>query len=92
MNSLWVMLGRTEIGTDLWVDLAEPYHWAIQGQTRSGKSKFVALILAKVAPSVDRGVTVVAGTDPSALLLAPFARTSPKGWIATGTSEPHRYL
>ncbi len=86
------MLGRTEIGTDLWVDLAEPYHWAIQGQTRSGKSKFVSLILAKVAPFVDRRVTVLAGTDLSALLLAPFARVSPEGWIATGSTAPDRHL
>lgn len=65
-------------GGDLWVDLADPVHIACQGQTRSGKSVLSYTLLGGLlaySPAL-----VVAGVDPTAILLSPFAGSPGEEW------------
>ena len=79
-----VRLGRVEAGSTLSLDLGRPWHWAVQGGTRSGKSVLLYRLLAGVAgwPAV-----VVGGLDPSQLLLAPWRNTSHPEWRAMGAVD-----
>lgn len=62
-------LGTYSTGEDAWVDLAESISWAIQGQTRSGKSVSTYVLLSALAHRLD---CLVAGLDPSGILLHAF--------------------
>ncbi len=79
-----VVVGRGEDGADVVVDLADPWHLATQGATRSGKSALTYTLLGAVAARAD---VLVCGVDPSGILLGPFAAGRGGGWIATGTTD-----
>lgn len=79
-----VILGRGEDGTDVLVDVADPWHVAIQGATRSGKSALSYTLLGALAHRAD---VLVCGVDPSGILLGPWLHGRGAGWIATGTAD-----
>lgn len=79
-----VVLGRTEAGTDLVLDLAASWHTAIQGMSRSGKSVLTYLALAGVAHRPD---VVVCGLDPTGILLNPWRDHPGQQYRALGTSD-----
>ncbi|MFZ1382766.1 MAG: FtsK/SpoIIIE domain-containing protein, partial [Scrofimicrobium sp.] len=78
-----VVLGITEDGNDLILDLADQAHYGIQGQTRSGKSVLTYVWLSRV--SQEPTVRVV-GCDPTGVLLGPFSEKL-EPWIALGTKN-----
>lgn len=65
-----VVVGRTEDGADLVPDIASPWHIAIQGMTRSGKSVFCYGFLGGLAAFSN---VVVTGVDPTGILLNPWS-------------------
>lgn len=77
-----VLIGRDENGPDLRVSLVDSGHGIIQGQTGSGKSMFCYSLLGQLPDAPD---VIVAGSDPSGLLLGPWAAREPS-WVASGTS------
>lgn len=77
-----VVYGVSEHGRVLSAPLDRLTHGCFQGETRSGKSGFGYSLLAQLAQRPD---VVVAGVDPSSLLLRPFG---PSPWRATGTVDP----
>ena len=79
-----VVLGRGEDGTDVLVDVADPWHLAVQGATRSGKSALSYTLLGSLAHRAD---VLVCGVDPSGILLGPWLHGRGAGWIATGTAD-----
>lgn len=79
-----IRLGRVEDGTDLVLDLTSPWHLAIQGMSRSGKSTVMYDLLAVLAPV--RAVTV-AGVDPTGILLYPWRDHPNSGWRSIGTRD-----
>ena len=87
-DSVVLMLGMTEDGRHLWTTLREQAHLIVQGQTRSGKSRWSYSILAQVAAAPG---LVIAGTDITSLLLRPFVGTRHAQWQATG-SDVHGHL
>lgn len=89
-----VVLGRSERApdeaADLILDLArDATHIAVQGQTRSGKSVFAYAMLTQLAACDS---VIIAGADPSGILLAPFVGTRHEPWQALGTRNPERVL
>lgn len=64
-----LVVGRTQQGHDLVVDLSDAWHIAVQGQTRSGKSVWTYLLLSQVAAMRN---ALVAGIDPTGILFAPL--------------------
>ena len=77
-------LGVTEAGHDLVIDLADATHWAIQGMTRSGKSVLTYVLLAQLAARDD---VVVAGLDPTGVLLGPWEGKPRSELRHLGTSD-----
>jgi len=77
-----VVLGVDEHGQDFTLDPYATPHAAIQGATRSGKSSTCYTLLAALAHRPD---VVVAGVDPSGILLDPFTGGRGSPYIATGT-------
>lgn len=83
-----LVVGRTSEGADFALDLlGNPYHLALQGQTRSGKSVALYAILAQSVPSVQAGHVVIGGCDPPGLLLAPWSDYAGAEFRATGTGD-----
>lgn len=79
-----LVVGADETGLPVLLKLSETAHVIVQGSTRSGKSTALYGLLSQVARASD---VVVTGSDPSGLLLAPWAqRTSIP--IALGTADP----
>lgn len=76
-----VVYGVSEYGRVLSAPVDRLTHGVFQGETRSGKSGFAYSLLAQLAQRPD---VVVAGVDPSGLLLRPFG---PHPWRATGTAD-----
>lgn len=76
-----LLIGRTDAGDPLRRSLAETGHLVVQGQTTSGKSSWCYSLLGQLSEAPD---VVVAGSDPSGLLLAPWLQRRPE-WIALGT-------
>ncbi len=69
MIGFQVVVGRTERGTDLVLDVRAAWHTAIQGMTRSGKSVLTYDILS----GLSRNLAVrVVGIDPTGILLNPW--------------------
>lgn len=66
-----------------WTELA---HMVVQGTTRMGKTSFLYSLLSQYAEAPD---VVVAGSDPSGILLRPWARRQDQhaGWQAVGTTS-----
>jgi hypothetical protein len=80
-----VVIGRTRDG-DLALDLRRGSHLAIQGGTGSGKSALSYGLLSSLA---DRPEMVIAGVDPSRLLLGPWTkRTDARQEWLCATSDP----
>ena len=79
-----VVLGRGEDATEVVADPAAPWHLAIQGATRSGKSALSYTFLGALAARPD---VLVCGVDPSGILLAPWLPGRGGAWIATGTAD-----
>ncbi|WP_300016879.1 FtsK/SpoIIIE domain-containing protein [Pseudonocardia sp.] len=67
-----VLIGRGEDGRCLRVEPADLPHLAVQGATRSGKSRWLYSLLGQLAARRD---VEVAGVDPSGLTLRPFVDT-----------------
>lgn len=85
-----ITVGRAESGEMLKLDLGVmATSMAIQGQTRSGKSIFAYGVLSDLASSPD---TIIAGADPSGVLLAPFIGTRHEEWQVLGTQQPEKVL
>lgn len=76
-----VLLGQLESGDALRKSLVESTHIAVQGTNGSGKSVFCYNLLAQLTEAPD---VQVVGSDPSGLLLQPWA-TAAAGWHALGT-------
>jgi len=77
-----IVLGRDEHGNPFGFDPCATPHAALQGATRSGKSSTCYTALAAMA---HRPNVVVAGVDPSGILLTPFVAGRGPSYIATGT-------
>ncbi len=77
-----LVLGVDEHGNAFGFDPTATAHAALQGATRSGKSSTCYTVLAGLAHRLD---VVVAGVDPSGILLAPFTTGRGAPFIATGT-------
>lgn len=77
-----VTLGRDEHGRPVQVSATGTAHMAIQGATRSGKSSATYTLLAALAHRPD---VLVAGIDPTGVLLSPFTAGPGAPYIATGT-------
>lgn len=88
MNSL--LLGRDAVeGDDFTLDPDAPCHIAIQGQTRSGKSMLTYVVLSQLSRRPD---VVVAGLDPTGIVLAPF-QDGPMPELRAGGLDPiSRYV
>lgn len=83
-----ITIGRSEAGEMLKLDLATmATSIAVQGQTRSGKSVFAYSVLSDLAAASN---VIIAGVDPSSILLAPFIGTRHADWQVLGTSEPEK--
>lgn len=59
-------------------------HTAIQGQTRSGKSNLLYLMLAEIA---GRDEVLVCGLDPTGILLGPFDTPRARPYLAIGADS-----
>ena len=79
-----VVVGRAEDDTDVTVSVFQPWHIAVQGATRSGKSAFCYGLLGAYA---SHPAVLVCGLDPSGILLGPFRPGRGSAWIATGTKD-----
>lgn len=81
-----LVIGRDEFSEDLSIDLTDPWHVAVQGMTRSGKSVAVYGLLGGLAR---RSGVEVGGVDPTGLLLGPVRSSgrTPASRVATGTAD-----
>lgn len=70
-------IGRLEDGSDFELDLAAESHLGVQGASRSGKSVLTYLLLGGVAA---RSEVVVAGIDPTGILLNGFKYAPRPEW------------
>lgn len=84
-----LLLARDEDAQDVTADPAELPHLVVQGQTGSGKSTWLYALLGQLAHRPD---VLIAGVDPSGLLLRPFAGTRHAGWQVCGLADPARIL
>lgn len=84
-----IVLGSLENGRHMTYDLSGDAHMIVQGQTRSGKSRFLYGLLCQF---VERPDVLVGGVDPTGLLLRPFANTRHEDLQALGSHniEAHR--
>jgi S-DNA-T family DNA segregation ATPase FtsK/SpoIIIE len=79
-----LLLGTDELGQRYSI---QPYalgHTIIQGETGSGKSAYAYWHLGQLAAATD---IVIAGSDPSGVLLRPFAGTVHEPWQELGTAS-----
>lgn len=83
-GSFEITIGVTESGEDLKFDLASPWHTAIQGMSRSGKSSLTYAFLGQLA---DRPGVIITGLDPTGVLLSPFRDHPRPDLRATGNSD-----
>lgn len=80
-----VFIGVMESGEPLYLDLfCCASHVITQGQTRSGKSNFLQIVLRQLA---SHDAAVIAGCDVTGLLLAPFADHEGNEFRHTGTGN-----
>lgn len=76
-----VVLGTDEDGQVVAVDFRDRVHLIIQGRTGSGKSRLSYSVLAQLAAAPD---ALIAGSDPSSVLLRPFRDTRHARWQVLG--------
>lgn len=79
--SLSVPLGMLENGQELSLDLSSPWHMALQGQSRSGKSNSAYVLLGRLSRFEN---VLVCGCDPTGLLLMPWSGYPFADWRACG--------
>ncbi|MBJ7452925.1 MAG: hypothetical protein JHC71_12710, partial [Blastococcus sp.] len=84
-----LLLGRDEQGCDVTASPRDLPHLVVQGQTRSGKSAWCYALLAQLAP---RPEVLLAGVDPTGLLLRPFAGSRHAQLQAVGLADPARVV
>lgn len=84
-----LLLGRFDDGKPLTVRLSEQAHVLVQGQTRSGKSRFLYGLLSQISDAPD---VLICGSDISALVLRPFAGTRHGHLIACGSADVDRHV
>jgi S-DNA-T family DNA segregation ATPase FtsK/SpoIIIE len=85
-----VLLGADEFGRPVTVDFASRVHLMVQGRTGSGKSRLSYAILQQLAAAPD---ALVAGSDPSSVLLRPFEGSRHAPWQVLGNEvEAHALL
>ncbi|MCL2092500.1 MAG: FtsK/SpoIIIE domain-containing protein [Micrococcales bacterium] len=84
-DGLAVRVGRCEDGTDLVIDLADPWHVGVQGMSRSGKSVLLYDLLAATAGRTD---VLLTGLDPTGILLAPWEHAPGVDLRHCGTDDP----
>jgi S-DNA-T family DNA segregation ATPase FtsK/SpoIIIE len=85
-----VLLGADEYGRPVTVNLAQRTHLLIQGRTGSGKSRLSYAVLQQLAAAPD---AVIAGSDPSSVLLRPFQGSRHAPWqVLGGDVERHAEL
>ncbi|RTL66806.1 MAG: hypothetical protein EKK42_15570 [Pseudonocardiaceae bacterium] len=84
-----VRIARTEEGTDIRLGWDDWTHWCVQGATGSGKSSWLYSILGAAADRARAAHDlVIAGVDPSGLLLRPFSRSEVHArWQVCGLSD-----
>jgi hypothetical protein len=82
-----VLLGADEYGRPVTVDFAQRTHLIVQGRTGSGKTRLSYAILQQLAAAPD---AVIAGCDPSSVLLRPFEGTRHEPWQVLG-ADPERH-
>jgi len=86
-DGLAVRVGRCEDGSDLVIDLADPWHVGVQGMSRSGKSVLLYDLLAAAAGRDD---VLLTGLDPTGILLAPWAHAPGADLRHCGTGDLDR--
>jgi hypothetical protein len=79
-----VLFGRTDDNRELRISLADQAHVLVQGQTRSGKSRFLYGLLSQVSDTSD---VLICGSDITALVLRPFLGSRHGHLIATGAGD-----
>ena len=83
-----VLIGRLDDARPLVLDLAHSAHLLVQGQTRSGKSRWAYGYLSQLAGCPD---VHISGSDVSGILLRPFQHTRHGDLLALGTADVHRH-
>jgi len=76
-----VLLGANEHGQPVTVDFTQRVHLIVQGRTGSGKSRLSYGLLLQLAAACD---AIIAGSDPSSVLLRPFQDTRHAAWQVLG--------
>jgi S-DNA-T family DNA segregation ATPase FtsK/SpoIIIE len=76
-----VLLGANEHGQPVTIDFTDRVHLLIQGRTGSGKSRLSYAILQQLAAAPD---AIIAGSDPSSVLLRPFEGSRHAPWQVLG--------
>jgi hypothetical protein len=79
-----LLLGGLDDGRDLHVRLSQLAHVLVQGQTRSGKSRFLYGLFSQLADAAD---VLICGSDITALVLRPFEKTRHGLLMATGAGH-----
>lgn len=82
-------VGVDKSGRRVVLDVVAPWHFAVQGATRSGKSVFLYVLLGMLARRLD---VMVCGCDPSGVLLAPWGSHSGESFRALGTGDLLRHV
>jgi S-DNA-T family DNA segregation ATPase FtsK/SpoIIIE len=82
-----VLLGTNERGQPVTIDFTQRVHLLIQGRTGSGKSRLSYGILQQLATAPD---AIIAGSDPSSVLLRPFHASRHADWQVLG-ADPYRH-
>lgn len=77
-----VTLGTDEDGHPVVIDFRERVHLIVQGRTGSGKSRLSYSLLQQLAAAPD---ALIAGSDPSTVLLRPFRDSRHAGWQVLGS-------
>lgn len=83
-----VLVGLLDTGQPLDISLSSSAHMLVQGQTRSGKSRWAYGFLSQLAGCAD---VHISGSDVSGLLLRPFQHTRHGDLLALGTADPYRH-
>ncbi len=76
-----VLLGANEYGQPVTIDFGQRVHLIVQGRTGSGKSRLSYGLLQQLAAAPD---TIIAGSDPSSVLLRPFEGSRHAPWQVLG--------
>lgn len=82
------LVGQIDTGEYLRVALSELAHIIVQGQTRSGKSRWTYAALAQYAGAPD---VLICGSDVTGILLRPFVGTRHDQYLALGSGDVTRH-